>query len=450
MYEINQNKQLEVIRWLMYAWDGQWVSRTTAVYGPTEASKLDTRVRGAFGKVEMKALLALLGKKQADNLEDAAEMLKTYFGLMFGERGFQGRFLPVAAAPSGGTRLQVEVSRLIALDSLKKVAQAAGEKPDLACELLWQSWLDTLLPQSQLEVTLRVNGETDIYQIDSLSEAFSGVTATASPPLENRNQAPSPATSVAPPVANPTPAATFPPPFAAAPAPTAARPMEVAPAPTFPPPFATPPLPAQPAQELSTIAELLQLPMQAEVSSPSPVSQSNGTNGMSLVNPVSPPVAPAPAGFPPPPASLPESDAEESSSVPLGMDPRTGRPLFSSSPDFEARERLSKNKAKSPAFMSKLFVSKEGRELMAKGSGQPTVKVNSLAGNIDMILQRRLGQARSQQPGSYAEQIRVMGGPEGELQIIVGPHVFQSVSDVPAGPIRDILQQAVEEWSSTQ
>ena len=87
---------------------------------------------------------------------------------------------------------------------------------------------------------------------------------------------------------------------------------------------------------------------------------------------------------------------------------------------------------------------------MAKGTGQPTVRVNSLAGNIDLILQRKLPQARAQFPGQFPEQIRVVGGPEGELQIVVGQHVFQSVNDVPPGPIRDLLQQSVAEWSESQ
>ncbi len=489
MYDINLEKQLEVVRWLMYAWDGQWVSRTNAIYGPTEASKLNGRVRNAFGKIEMKALLALLGKKQADNLADAAEMLKSYFKLAFGDRGFQGNFQSVQAAPSGAARLQIEITRLTALDTLKKVAQAAGENPDLACETLWNSWLEALLPEAQIQVTMRSAGTTDLYQIDSLNEVFSGPAIPTFEPSNPTLNLPLPDFSL-PAQTSPT----FPPPFATSPAqvapPTqtysAVPPPPPAPAqtsPTFPPPFASAP-PRRPATtELSPIAEALRIPLEniapeppnstqpTSVSDPyrddpmaflptarsaapmigssEPGAETNLNQGLGgrlnqvpTSKPETTPQAPAWQALPP--------TEPEPPPVPLGLDPSTGRPLFSSTPEFEAREKVSQSKPKNAPLMSRLFMSKEGRELVSKGTGQPSVKVTSLASNIDLILQRRLQQARRIQPGYYNEQIRVVGGPEGELQIVVGQVVYQSVNDVPPGPIREILQQSVGEWSDSQ
>lgn len=498
MYEINPSKQLEVMRWLMYAWDGQWVNRTTAVYGPVEAGKLNARVRSAFGKIEMKALLALLGKKQAANLADAAEMLKTYFGLMFAERGFQGRFLPLVAAPGGNARLQVEVTRHTAFDSLKKIARAAGENPELACELLWNSWLETLLPDAQIQVIVRKNGEADLYQIDSLSETFSVPVADNAPAELTPAPEISPAelpTVVAPPAFQPEPAQTFPPPFVPAAPP--------APAQTFPPPFMAAPAPPVPApappapasvEELSPIAQALQIPLEQVAPPATPVARQStldpyGPEALAMTPPVKKPAAPVIGASEPgaqenlnqgrsgaalqagQPAAAPAQDnganqtyappfqadlASEPAVTPpepepapsLGIDPSTGRPLFSG--DAEAGGKGKKDRGKNAPMMSRLFISKEGRELMAKGTGQPTVKVNSLAGNIDLILQRKLPQARAKNPGAFPEQIRVVGGPEGELQIIVGQHVFQSVNDIPPGPIRELLQQSVAEWSESQ
>ena len=172
MYTIDSRKLPEVLRWLMYAWDGQWQARMLALSGPVETSRMSARVRSAFGKVEMKALLALVGKEKAANLADAAEMLETYFTFAWGDRGFQGRFLPLDTLSNGMPRLTIQVKKMTAIDSLKKAAQAAGDDPRLPCEMLWNAWLETLLPDTQVQVTARLGGATDEFQIDNLGQSL--------------------------------------------------------------------------------------------------------------------------------------------------------------------------------------------------------------------------------------------------------------------------------------
>ena len=455
MYEIDQSKGIEVLRWLMYSWDSQWLSRTGAVYGPAEASKINSRVRSAFGKVEMRTLLALLGKKQADGLADAAEMLKAYFGLVFGPRGFEGQIKPVEAGPTGSPRLQVEVKRLMPFDALKKAAQAAGESPATACELLWTGWMETLLPEAHIQVTLRSAGGLDLYQIDSLGESFS--------------------------------------PALTAPAP---NPFQVAPTPV--PPVTVSPV--VPAEELSPIAAALQIPLE-QVTPPAPLDPygagpasyspppsttgltkigENGSSGgggrislsgnegslAGLPTPSFdslplPPFDSAPPSQPPPPiqAASPYHDARATQPdlafnrpIPPGLaiDPTTGRPLFSSNPDEEARANTSRAKVRNMPFMSRMMMSKQAREMVSKSADDPAPPAISVAGSIDLILQRRLQELRANRPGLFPEVLRVIGGPDGDLQIINGSQIYGGVDEIPPGPIQDIIRQSVQEWSEGQ
>jgi hypothetical protein len=99
--------------------------------------------------------------------------------------------------------------------------------------------------------------------------------------------------------------------------------------------------------------------------------------------------------------------------------------------------------------MSRLFMSKEARELYDKGKDVPLVQLSSIAEKVDLILQRRLGQARAAYPGLFPDQVRVIGGTEGALQILIGQQRYQSIDQVPPGPVLDLIKQSIEEWSGT-
>ncbi len=474
MYQIDPTKQTEILRWLMYAWDGQWLGRTAAVYGPAEASKINSKVRSAFGKIEMKALLALVGKKQAANLADAAELLKTYFELAYGERGFAGHFLPVEAAPGGNARLQIEVRKLTPFDALKKVAQAAGEDPAAICEMLWTTWLETLLPEADLQVTLRPNSTAggDLYQIDNLNEQFSPTAALASASLFEPDY--SRLTPASPP-----------------------SPVPVGPA-----------IPATPPADENHIASVLQIPLDqiapafdpyasgpASFQVPLAPGPINGSH--QLHNPVpvpevsprkggrvdlssladtsaipNPPFGSAGNALPSPDFSLatttpapsagpntipvPDFDWNQSGTAPaplsvpgLNIDSSTGRPLFSSDAEQDAKQKYSREKPKNMPLLSRMMMSKQAKEMLSTSS-TPAPRTLSVATSIDLILQRLLTEQRPVRPGVFPAVLRVVGGPQGELQIFVGTQIFYGVDEIPAGPVRDVLSQAVQEWSEAQ
>lgn len=521
MYNIDKDKQMEVLRWLMYAWDGQWLGRTTAVYGASEASKLNARVRAAFAKVEMKGLLALLGKKQAENLNDAAEMLKAYFQLVFGERGFQGKFSAVEAAPGGGARLQVQVSKMVALDSLKKVAQAANEQPAQICELLWTSWFEALLPDAKLQITSRSQNGSDIYQIDSLNEILTATTVdlfdvpmpeglaafatpaipeTSEPPRQNHrwtgnetvfgekeqvstrtnhqwtgNETVFGEDKKQPAVTPVTPENSSPiadvlqipfdqikptggsnpygggrisfSPTAPATANAGSNPL---PQPPFGTPLPPPPFGAAPQNTPASNSALPQPPFGASpipptANAPLPPPPFNAPTG-----PATPLRASGLVGgnetIPPPAGDLPPLAA--ASGLGLTLD-SSGRPLFSSNPEEEARQKALKSKSKSLPGISRMFMSKEAKDTFARTAEEPVLQVTSVAMNVDAVLQNKLNQVRAANPGMFRESIRVVGGPEGELNIVVGQQIFKTVDDIPPGPIQTIIRQAVAEWSES-
>ncbi|MDB5081271.1 MAG: hypothetical protein JWP00_3195 [Chloroflexi bacterium] len=456
MYTIDPRKQTEVLRWLMSALDSQWQARTLALYGPVETARLSTRVRSAFGKVEMKALLALVNKERAANLADAVELLETFFTFVWGERGYQGRFLPLDTVSSGMTRLTIHVQRMTALDSLKKAAQAAGEDPALPCEMLWSAWFETLLPDQQIQVTARLSEGYDEFQIDMLDEtllnppafpaAFSAIPEVRTPAaalpddadFENSPIAAAlqiPIEQVARAAANGDLAATA----------SLNDPYASGPASYSPPPVTTGAANNSPVPSQNNILSSQQRSGTAEPGAHENLSRRGGTGGLTSrlqqkaesahpSTPESTGQTPAWNTTPPGPPVLPPQ-----------ADPQTGRPLYSGDPEEEARSRVLRSK--SLPLMSRLFMTKAGRELYERGRDEPLVQLSTIAEKVDLVLQRRMAHAREVYPGQFPDQVRVIGGPDGALQIMVGNQRYQSLDQVPAGPVLDIIKQSVEEWS---
>lgn len=469
MYTIDPQKQTEFLRWLMFAWDGQWQARAVAVYGPVEAFRLNARVRAAFGKVEMKALLALVGKEHAVNLADAANLLETYFNFVWSDRGFQGQFLPPETAPNGMSRMVVQVRQMTALDSLKKAAQAAGEDPRLCCEMLWHAWLETLLPDTQFQVTARLGDSYDMFQISGLSEAVSNPV-----PFPGRDIAPAtqaelpdeadfeespiaaalqiPLERVAPGITGElTPAAELADPYASGPASYSPPPGSTS---TPPPPES---LRYAPAPTTTRLFSTQQLIGATEPGADQNLARKGGTGALTTrlqqkekgdTTQTTDAFVPVLRNAPPAPPiqpTVPTVPADWQPVPPYTIDPATGRPLFSTDPEEEAKAKILRSK--SLPLMSRLFMGKEARELMERGKDEPMAQVSNVAEKVDFILQRRLGQARVTNPGQYLESVRVLSGADGALEILIGNQRFSSIDQVPAGPIFDIIRQSVEEYS---
>ncbi len=479
MYEINRDKQTELLRWLLATLDGQWLSKTAAMYSPADASKLNSRVHTTLGRTEMKAMLSLLGKSRADNLSDAVEIIKTYLNLAYGERGFNGTFRPVQAAGGGQQRLEIEVARFSGLDNIKKVAQAAGERPGMATQELWSIWFETLLPDEQVEVSVQSKPTGDLVVVTATSDSFvaplpldlapqeeiSPIAAVLQIPLEPAQPAPPPAraSGFGAPPANPATSAM---PSGNSPAsnptekpqgypftsgynyrpeaePTAlgySGPVEAPMHPSnLPSVSSTPSSSVEPARPATGMNEAGAARSTGGSLNQRLMRQKQGDNAEML-----------PHGTPP---AL--QNQESAGLVPPGalkVNPTSGRPLFADDLDEEAKKSVEKRKPqKGLPFMSRLMISKEAREMLEQsGDEKPMLAAFSLAGGVEAALQRLVAQELAQQPGSIIEPIHVVDGPEGELQIHVGARMYSSVGDVPPGQVRELLQQAVDEWFSSQ
>jgi hypothetical protein len=450
--EISQDKQLELLRWLLTTLDSQWLSKAASAFSPAEASRLGGRIRSTMGRTEMKAILSLLGKNKVANLSEAAQVVQAYINLAYGERGFNGSFRPVTY-PGGQQRLEIEVRRFSGLDAIKKVAQAAGERPGLAAETLWSTWFEALLPDDQVEVLVQSgSGENapDLIIVTVASESFV-------PPLE--------------------------------PVPVKEEKKE-----------------KEVKEELSPIAALLQIPL--EEMTASPASQANPLHPAPAATPnpqpgwpsstsmtgngnQNPPASPNPArpviGAEEPGAnrqvagalnqrlSQTRTPGQEENRLPPGtppalqtqgegvtaggpvapqalrVDPGTGRPLFAEDFEETAKKNVEKRKAKKEMpFMSRFLISKEAKELLAQSENDQPVELFSLATGIESIVQRMIAEENMRQPGTITTPVHVVDGPDGALEIHVGSQIYGSVGEVPPGPVLNLLQRAVAEWTDKQ
>ncbi len=455
MYEINRDKQLELLRWLLTAQDAQWLAKTAAVYNPVEASRLNGRVRSTMGRTEMKAILTLVGKNKADNLSDAAQIVQTWLALAYGERGFSGTFRPIQNN-AGMSRLEIEVLRFTALDAAKKLAQSSGERPGLVAESFWSAWFETLLPDEQVEISVRSGANnTDIITVAMASanleeppvEELSPIAAALQIPFDpvNNSSDSFAASSSAPTPNNATPA----------------------PNPNIPQnyPF-TSGYVYKPGVEPAAIGYSGPVEMPLSALPPSPPLESKPTmsgsdagadrrNAGSLNQRLARKTPPVSADKLPPDAPPALQNQESKPPVPaaaLRLDPETGRPLFSEDYDETAKRNIEKRKAqqKGLPLVSRLMLSKEAKELMQQGGEVVPIQPFSLTGGIESIFQRLIMDENNRQPNSITTPAHVVDGPEGDLQIHVGTQVYGSVDEVPPGRIRELLQEAVARWMESQ
>ncbi len=425
MYELKGNKPIELLRWLLSTIEGQWLMKTSAAYGPGEAIKLSSKVRSAFGKTEMKAMLALIGKSKADDLADSIEIVQTYLTLVYGERGWVGSFRQTGGNNGGVGRVEIEVVKCGALDNLKKAA-SGGEGLALACEMMWNSWFEVLLPEWQIEVTSQfagTNGRTsDLYTVSCFPQDFE----VEVPMLESQ------------------PAPVQAPPTPMSPVAAALQMVEEPPAQPInmdytsytPPVQAAPPVqnnpwpPAtQPSTSLAPIAPANIVPQGGSLAE-------RMANKRASQTPEQPQLIAEPPAPPPPPA--------------LRYDLKSGQALYAKDYDKEAKESVERTERKRNKIMQKLFISKEARQLMEVGNEKPLTPEFSLAAGIESILQQLITQENTLLPGVINEQVHVVSGADGDLQIHVGTKVYSAVGDVPPGRIRELLQTAVERWGESQ
>ena len=147
-YTIPPEKKARMLALLAMAWDGQWFLKVHDEYGWKAAVQLNARVRVAFGRTEMRRMLRALGKRAADDLEDAARIIGAYFREVLAA-GFHARF------NVEGNRAEVTVAKCAALLGSKRAELERHDQACVACPGLWQAYFEVLLPDTPVEVKVK-------------------------------------------------------------------------------------------------------------------------------------------------------------------------------------------------------------------------------------------------------------------------------------------------------
>jgi len=145
-YGLSDAQQVQMLRKLMLFWDGQWFLKTVETFGLEPAIDLNARVRASFGRIEMRTLLKVLHKRQADDLADALRLMTTYAQAFMGG-GLSATFLPI-----GADRAEITVRHCAAYEGAKRANLPRADQACVACETVWNAWLETLLPGVRVDV----------------------------------------------------------------------------------------------------------------------------------------------------------------------------------------------------------------------------------------------------------------------------------------------------------
>lgn len=145
-YPLSDAEQAKMLRKLLLYWDGQWFLNAVETYGLEEAIALNARVRSSFARFEMRATLKAVGKRRADDLPDAMRIIETY------AQTFMGGTLRAEFAEADEVRAEVKVHRCAAYEGAKRANLPRVDQACVACAGLWSAWLESLLPDAQVEV----------------------------------------------------------------------------------------------------------------------------------------------------------------------------------------------------------------------------------------------------------------------------------------------------------
>ena len=147
-YTIPPEKKARMLALLALAWDGQWFLKVCDEYGWEAAVQLNARVRAAFGRIEMRAMLRALSKQTADDLEDAARIIQIYFQEVLAA-GFDAEFTVE------GDQAEITVTRCAALLGAKRAGLERHDQACIACRGLWPACFEVLLPGTPVEVEMK-------------------------------------------------------------------------------------------------------------------------------------------------------------------------------------------------------------------------------------------------------------------------------------------------------
>ena len=146
-YTIPPEKKVRMLALLTMAWDGQWFLKVCDEYGWEAATQLNAQVRSAFGRIEMRRMLRALGKRSADDLEDGAKIIRSYFQEVLAA-GFDAEFVVE------DDRVEVTVTRCAALSGSRRAGLERHDQSCVACSGLWQAYFEVLLPDIPIETEM--------------------------------------------------------------------------------------------------------------------------------------------------------------------------------------------------------------------------------------------------------------------------------------------------------
>jgi len=157
-YALSPEVQASMLRKLALYWDGQWFLKTVDQFGLDAGIRMNARVRAAFGRIEMRIMLKALGKKEADGLVEAMEIIAAYGEILMGSA------LRVEHTVLTPERAEVIIRRCAAYEGARRAGLPRVDQACVACETLWGAWLETLLPGKPIEVAYPMRqGKGDPY-----------------------------------------------------------------------------------------------------------------------------------------------------------------------------------------------------------------------------------------------------------------------------------------------
>lgn len=148
LYPLETDDLICALPRLMLAWDGQWFLKVYDEFDWETATCLNARVRAAFGRIEMRAMLHVLGKRQADDLPDAVRVFRTYVESVYAA-GFRGDF------QIDDDRLDAFITTCAAMEGAMQAALERTDQACIACETLWTAWFEILLPHHQIDLDIQ-------------------------------------------------------------------------------------------------------------------------------------------------------------------------------------------------------------------------------------------------------------------------------------------------------
>ena len=115
------------------------------MFGWEVASEINARVSSSYHKMEMKAALRVLGKREADDLVDALAVWQAYMGIFgFDSDAFVGDQI------IENDTIHVTITKCASLEGAKRAKLEHAHHACIACANAWEAWFKTLLPNYEV------------------------------------------------------------------------------------------------------------------------------------------------------------------------------------------------------------------------------------------------------------------------------------------------------------